>query len=132
MAERIGPHVWKDLIPLRRLLRAGLTVGCGSDWGPKNVFEQIALAQTHEFWGSGHRNDDDDHRVTRRQAVAMWTRDAATALDWPGIGALNPGNHADLIVLDRDIIECANQDLPATRVLRTVLGGETMFDGGEL
>ncbi|MBI5506054.1 MAG: amidohydrolase family protein, partial [Deltaproteobacteria bacterium] len=33
MAERIGPHVWKDLIPLRRLLRAGLTVGCGSDWG---------------------------------------------------------------------------------------------------
>lgn len=132
MAERIGRHVWSDLIPLARLLRAGLTVGCGSDWGPKNVFEHIALAETHEFWGSGHRNDDGDHRVTREEAVAMWTRDAAAVLDWNGIGTLEPGNHADLVIADRDILQCANQDLAATRVLRTVLGGQTVFDSGDL
>lgn len=132
MAERIGTHVWKDLIPLKRLLRAGLTVGCGSDWGPKNVFEHIALAETHEFWGSGHRNDDDDHRVTREEAVTMWTRGAASALDWPGIGSLEAGNQADLLVVDRDVLECANEDLASTAVLRTVLGGAAVFDSGDL
>ena len=46
-----------DLIPLRRMLDAGMTVACGTDWGPKNVFEHVALADTHEFCGSGRRND---------------------------------------------------------------------------
>lgn len=42
--KRIGEHMLEHLIPLRRLLDAGLRVGCGTDWGPKNVFEHIALA----------------------------------------------------------------------------------------
>src|SRR5262249_38961501 len=45
IGERIGEHAWRDLIPLRRLLDAGLTVGCGTDWGPKNIFEHIGLAE---------------------------------------------------------------------------------------
>lgn len=49
--ERAGRHVWRDQVPLKRLLRAGLTVGCGSDWGPKNPWEQMQLAETHEFCG---------------------------------------------------------------------------------
>ena len=54
--ERIGKHTWKDLIPLRRYLDHGITVGCGTDWGPRNVFEQIQLAVTCEFVDSGYRN----------------------------------------------------------------------------
>ena len=60
---------WTDLIPLKRLLDAGLPVACGSDWGPKNIFEHVALAETHEFCGSGRRNDDAGAaRVARRGA----------------------------------------------------------------
>ena len=40
-SERIGEQVLEHLIPLRRMLDAGTRVACGSDWGPKNVFEQI-------------------------------------------------------------------------------------------
>jgi hypothetical protein len=130
MAQRIGPYVWKDLIPLRRLLDAGLLVACGSDWGPKNIFEHIQLAETHEFCGSGRRNDDDAHTVTRAQAILMWTRDAGRVLRWDGIGTLAPGSHADLIVVDRDPFTCALDALPATKVLRTLLGGTTVYDAG--
>jgi predicted amidohydrolase YtcJ len=62
----------------------------------------------------------------------MWTRDAAQVLQWEGVGTLGPGAHADLIVVDRDPLTCAVGDLPATRVLRTVLGGATVFDAGAL
>ena len=130
--ERLGEHVLGDLIPLRRMLDAGLIVGCGTDWGPKNVFEHVALAETHEFAGSGRRNDGPAQRVTRAEALLMWTRDAARALGWEGIGTLAPGSHADLIVVDRDPLTCPLADLPGTRVLRTVLGGRVLWDAGVL
>jgi predicted amidohydrolase YtcJ len=131
MEERIGRHVWKDLIPLRRLLDAGLLVACGSDWGPKNIFEHIALAQTHEFCGSGRRNDTPAHAVTREQAILMWTRDAGRVLRWDGIGTLTPGSNADMIVVDRDPMTCAVEELAASRVLRTVIGGRVVHDTGD-
>ncbi len=130
--ERMGEEVLRDLIPLRRLVDAGCRVACGSDWGPKNVFEQIALATTHEFCGSGRRNDGPAQAVTRAESLAMWTREAARILQWEGIGTLAAGNHADLIVVDRDPLTCPVESLPATQVLRTVLGGRTIHDAGAL
>jgi hypothetical protein len=131
-ADRVGEHVLPDLIPLRRMLDAGLVVGCGTDWGPKNVFEQMALAETHEFCRSGRRNAGPAQRVTREEALRMWTRDAGRVLGWHGVGTLVPGNHADLIVIDRDPLQCTLDDLPDTRVLRTVLGGRVVWDSGAL
>jgi predicted amidohydrolase YtcJ len=130
--ERIGEHVLPDLIPLRRMLDAGLVVACGSDWGPKNVFEHLALAETHRFCGSGRRNDGPAQRVTRDEAVRMWTTDAGRVLGWDGVGTLRPGSHADLIVVDRDPLTCSVEQLPDTRVLRTVLGGRTVWNSGAL
>jgi predicted amidohydrolase YtcJ len=111
-------------MPLKRILDAGMTVACGSDWGPKNVFEHVALGTTHEFCGSGRRNGGPAQRVTRAESLAMWTRDAARVLQWKGIGTLAVGSHADLIVVDRDPLTCAVEALPGTRVLRTVLGAD--------
>jgi predicted amidohydrolase YtcJ len=53
----------------------------------------------------------------------MWTREAAHVLRWEGIGAIQPGNHADLLIVDRDPLTCPINDLPKTRVLATILGG---------
>lgn len=130
--ERIGEAPLEHLIPLRRILDAGMTLACGTDWGPKNVFEHVALATTHEFCGSGRRNDGPAQRVERAEALAMWTRDAARVLQWEGVGTLAPGSHADLIVVDRNPATATVEELPATRVLRTVLGGRVVHDTGVL
>jgi hypothetical protein len=129
--ERIGKHVWRDQVPLKRLLRAGLTVGAGSDWGPKNPWEQMQLAETHEFAGSGYRNATADHVVSREEAILMWTRDGARAIGWAGVGTLTAGSHADFIVVDRDPLSCKLEDLPGTEVLMTALGGEAVFGSDE-
>lgn len=55
--ERLGERALEDLVPLRRCLDAGMTVAAGSDWGPKNPFEQMELAVTHRFGRSPFRND---------------------------------------------------------------------------
>jgi predicted amidohydrolase YtcJ len=128
MRERIGEHMLQHLVPLRRLLDAGLRVGCGTDWGPKNIFEHIALAVEPTYCGSGAHAPTPG--ITRSEALGMFTREAAHVLRWDGIGSLEQGHHADLCVVDRNPLECPIEDLPATEVRATVLGGEVVY--GEL
>ena len=131
--ERIGEHVLADLIPLRRMLDAGLRGRVRHRLGAEERLRaRRARRRRTRFCGSGRRNDGPAQRVTRAEALAMWTRDAARVLGWEGIGTLAPGSHADLIVVDRDPLACPIDDLPATRVLRTVLGGRTVYDAGAL
>ena len=122
IAERVGEDALADLVPLRRLLDAGLRVGCGTDWGPKNVFEQIALAVEPVYAASGRAGAAPG--IAREEALAMWTREAAAVLRWEGIGTIEPGNRADLAIVDRDPIDCPLDELAATRVLATLLDGE--------
>ena len=118
-----------DLLPLRRYLDAGLTVTGGADWGPKSVFEHIQLSLTHTT-PSGYCNLGPSQAITRIEAVSMWTRNAARLLRWNDIGSLKPRHHADLIVVDRDPLTCAVDELGGTRVLRTVFAGKTVYDAG--
>jgi predicted amidohydrolase YtcJ len=120
-----------DLLPLHRYFDAGMTVAAGADWGPKNVFEQIELALTHAT-PSGFCNLGAAQTISRTQALSMWTRDAARVLQWDDIGSLSPGFHADLIVVDRDPLTCPVGELGATRVLRTLFSGGTVYDVGAL
>jgi predicted amidohydrolase YtcJ len=120
-----------DLLPLRRYFDVGMTVAAGADWGPKNVFEQIQLALTHTT-PSGFCNLRAAQTISRTQAFSMWTRDAARVLQWDDIGSLSPGFHADLIIVDRDPLTCPVGELSATRVLRTLFAGDTVYDVGAL
>jgi predicted amidohydrolase YtcJ len=125
--ERIGEDHLQDLIPLQRLLDAGLHVGCGTDWGPKNVFEQIALAVEPTYAGSGAHAPTPG--VSRSDGLAMWTREAAHVLRWEEIGSLQAGYHADLCVVDRNPLDCPVEDLADTEVLATMLAGELVHGG---
>jgi predicted amidohydrolase YtcJ len=122
--ERFGEHLLPDFIPLARLLDAGLHVAAGTDWGPKNVFEHIALAVDPRYAAS--RRQAATPGISRAQALAMWTSDAAHVLRWDGIGSLESGHHADLVVVDRDPLGCPTADLPGTQVISTLLGGRTV------
>lgn len=126
--ERIGEDALLDLVPLQRMLDAGLRVACGTDWGPSNVFEHIALAVEPVYAAS--KRHAATPGIARDAALAMWTRQAAKVLCWDGIGTIEPGAHADLIVVDRDPLECPLDELPDTVVEATVLGGEIIY--GEL
>lgn len=130
--ERLGAHTLRDLNPFRRLLDAGMTIGGGTDWGPASPWEHIRFAETHEMCETELRNDGPAQAIERAEAVAMWTRAAATVLDWPDLGTLEPGTLADLVVVDRDPLTATLDELPGTQVLRTVVGGGVVHDSGAL
>jgi predicted amidohydrolase YtcJ/SAM-dependent methyltransferase len=122
--ERLGEPYLEHLIPLRRLADAGLLAAAGTDWGPKNVFEHVALAVRPYYAGSGRPGATPG--ISRYQALAMWTRDAARVLGWDGIGTLCAGDHADLAILDRDPLTAPLDELPGTQVITTMVDGTTV------
>ena len=129
--ERIGKDVLRDLIPLRREIDLGFPVACGSDWGPANIWEHIAFGETHEGV-FGTSNGGPAQRISRAESLATWTRNGAKVMRWRGIGTLQPGGHADLIVLDRDPLTCGNDELKDTRVNLTLLGGREVHNDGSV
>ena len=46
-------------------------------------------------------------------------------------GSLEPGKLGDLIVIDRDVLTCPVDDVRATRVLYTILGGKVVYERKE-
>jgi predicted amidohydrolase YtcJ len=132
MRRSMGSKVLPDIIPLRRFLDAKMPVSGGSDWGPKNAWEQVQLSLTHEFGESGYRNVGPNQRISRIEAVAMMTRDAARVMHWDDIGHLAPNMQADMAIIDQDPVNCAVDDLKKTRVLQTLFGGKVVHDTGAL
>jgi predicted amidohydrolase YtcJ len=69
--------------------------------------------------------------VARKRSIAeRSTAEVAHVLRWEDIGSLEPGNRADLCVVDRNPLGCPVEELPGTEVLATLLGGEAVH--GEL
>ena len=67
-------------------------------------------------------------RVTREQALAMWTTNAAyVAFEEDVKGSLEAGKLADLVVLDRDVLECPEDEIRDIQVVETILGGKTAY-----
>ena len=67
-------------------------------------------------------------RVSFAHALAGFTRDAAYAgFAESRIGSLDPGKHADFILVDRDVSKVSPVDLAATRVLETWVDGRKVW-----
>ena len=79
--------------------------------------------------GVERRHPGIDHGLDQRVAPAerlldMATRNPARAIGAADRGEVAAGKLADLIVLDRDILECPEDDIPNINVLLTYLGGD--------
>jgi predicted amidohydrolase YtcJ len=132
---------------------SGALLALGSDWPcawPDNPFLNIQQAVTRAIWASDDTASVVDQpldgaaqagarptgavyaageRITVRQAIDGFTRSAAyAAYRDKDVGTLEKGKLADLAVLSQDVFAIPANEIGATRVLRTVIGGRTVYD----
>jgi len=70
-----------------------------------------------------------EQKLTLQQALAAYTTGSAYAeFAEKEKGTLAPGMLADFVVLDRDLTKIPPQQILGTRVLRTVVGGKTVYE----
>ena len=131
MAEhRLDPVLLERSYPWRAVLERGGVIANGSDSPIEdgNPFLGFHAAVTRTPFTPFADRDPQSVRLTRREALNSYT--AWTALAEFGEadkGTLEAGKLADFVVLDTDIMRCQEEAIPTTRVLMTVLGGETVY-----
>lgn len=119
-----GAYAWQ------RLKQAGARLAFGSDFPVEQVDPMLgihAAVTRQDLDGEPPGGWLPDQRVTVMTAVAGFTIDAA----WAGfaddrVGSLEKGKRADFVVLDRNLFEIEAAQIPATRVLNTVVDGRVV------
>jgi predicted amidohydrolase YtcJ len=129
--DRVGPERLRGCYAWRTLLQSGARLAFGSDFPveSENPLWGIYAAVTRQDH-LGHPDGGwlPDQTLTRAEALRLFTLDAAyAAFQEKELGSLVPGKLADFVVFDRDILAVPPRELLQARVLRTVIGGETVF-----
>ena len=127
--ERIGPERAKTSYPWKQFLDNGVPLAFGTDYPvePINPFRGVYAAVTRKN-EAGTKEYFPEQKLTIEQALAAYTTGSAYAqFAEKEKGTLAPGMLADFVVLDRDLTKVAPPEILKTKVLRTVVGGKTVY-----
>ena len=123
---KVGP-------PYRTILNSGINVGYHADGGDITVINPWLNFYTI-ITGKNLRGDliNEGQTLTRQETMFLATVANKWFIGEDDIGSIEVGNHADLVVLDRDYFFVADAEIPQIRSLLTVVGGNVSYDAGVL
>jgi predicted amidohydrolase YtcJ len=137
--ERIGPKGMERLFPIKAIIEAGGNVSLGSDFPAASYFADyhplnaITIATTRQMLGKPDMPilGSKDMRLTVAQAIRANTWGAAYGIGVEDkIGSLKAGKLADLIILDRNLLEIDPHDIYKAKVLITIMDGKVRYRDG--
>ncbi|MBI2957587.1 MAG: amidohydrolase [Chloroflexi bacterium] len=122
-----GPGRW--LYPFATLTRLGISVAFGSDapLATHDPLNAVFAASTRKADGSRQGGTGESVRV--EDALRMHTLCGAYAsLEEGDKGSITPGKLADIAVLDGDLRRLDPELIPGLKVVRTIIGGRTVWE----
>lgn len=128
--SRLGPARAKHSYAWAEFLNHGVPLAFGTDYPvePVNPFRGIYAAVTRKS-EDGKQEYYPAQKLSIEEAISAYTTGSAYAeFSEKQKGTLAPGMLADFIVLDRDIAAISPEKVLSTSVLRTVMGGKTVYE----
>ncbi|MFD3473385.1 amidohydrolase [Streptomyces sp. NPDC058695] len=131
----LGPERSAWQYPFGDLQRAGATLAAGSDWpvSSPDPIEAIHVAVNRVLPDAAPGTPVflPEQRIGLDAALTAYTAGSAYVNHLDDVtGSITPGHLADLVVLDRDPFAAPTQEIGATRVLETFVGGERVYVAG--
>jgi len=127
---RVGPKRAEHSYAWAEFLQRGVTLAFGTDFPVESIspFRGLYAATTRKS-ESGKEEYFPDQKITMDQAIAAYTAGSAFAeFAEKDKGLIVAGKLADFVVLDRDLTAVVPQKLLETKILRTVVGGKTVYE----
>ncbi len=128
-SERLGPSRAAHSYAWAEFLNHRVALAFGTDYPVEPVapFRGLYAAVTRKS-EDGKQEYFPEQKLTIEEAIAAYTTGSAYAeFAEKDKGFLAPGMLADFVVLDRDLTAIPSQQLLGARVLRTVVGGKTVY-----
>jgi predicted amidohydrolase YtcJ len=129
-AARLGSNRARYSYAWRSFLDHNVTLAFGTDYPVESInpFRGLYAAITR-MNEAGTATYQPQEKITLPEAIYAYTQASAFAEFREHIkGRLEPGFLADIIVLDRDPFQSTPQQLLHTRVLRTIVNGNTVYE----
>ncbi len=127
--DRLGPERIKYAYAWKTFLDHNVTLAFGTDYPVEliNPFRGLYSAITRQN-EAGTQTFQPQEKISLNEAIYAYTQASAFGEFREKVkGRLEPGYLADLIVLDRNITTAPPQQLLHTKVLRTIVNGETVY-----
>lgn len=128
----IGPDRAKTSYAWRALLDTHATLAFGSDWhvSPATPIEGIYAAVTRRTLDGAHPGGwVPEQRITVEEALRAYTWGGAYAsFDEGDRGKLAPGQLADIVEIDRDLLRISPVDIADAHVTTTIVGGRIVYE----
>jgi predicted amidohydrolase YtcJ len=127
--DRFGPERARYAYAWKSFLDHNVTLAFGTDYPVESInpFRGLYAAITRQN-EAGTQTFEPQEKISLNEAIFAYTQASAFAeFREHQKGRLEPGYLADLIVLDRDITLATPQQLLHTKVLRTIVNGDTAY-----
>ncbi|KAI0930719.1 hypothetical protein AcW1_003666 [Taiwanofungus camphoratus] len=132
--ERLGPERVKGLYAFRSIIDHGARVTLGSDFPVEDInplasyyaaVTRVSLDGTSPHGPGGWFPEQ---RMTREEVLRGMTIDPAYAsFTEDKLGSIQPGKHADFVVLSQDIMTVPIDNILDTKVVSTVIDGKPVY-----
>jgi predicted amidohydrolase YtcJ len=129
----VGDERMKRWAPIKSAVDAGVRIALASD-GPiawHDPLVALESAVTRRAQGGKGKPLAADQAIDVATAIEAYTLGSAylTSQD-KKVGSIEVGKYADMIVLDKNILDIPPTEIGSTRVLQTIVNGKVVFDRG--
>jgi predicted amidohydrolase YtcJ len=123
-----GEELMKRCMAFRSLLDAGVAVAAGSDFDPGPFDPRMAIQGMVTRTGWDGKTWGANQRISVAEALRVNTLNGAYNAHEEAIkGSIAPGKLADFVVLAEDPFTIAAEKIKDTQIVRTLVGGKTMY-----
>lgn len=129
--ERLGPERIKSAYAYEILRKENGWIPLGTDFPIERIeplltyYAAVARMDLEQYPGGGFQKENALSREDALRGISIWA--AQASFEEQVKGSLELNKYADLVVLDQNILEIDEKELPNIQVLMTMINGEFVF-----
>lgn len=129
--DRLGAEREKGAYAYKKLLDQAGIIALGTDFPVEKVspfltfYAAVARKDIKDYPKDGYMKDQALSREETLKGMTIWA--AFSNFEEDEKGSIETGKFADFVILDQDIMEVPENEIPNTKVNATYLGGEKMY-----